>query len=222
MNQRRFWLASNSPRRREMLSWSHWNMETVSSKADETRSRGEPAGDYVCRLATLKSRAVLKDARADDFVIAADTIVVQESEILGKPRDAQHAFDMLANLRGRTHEVMTAVAVRHAGDVEPRVGLCASPVQMRDYSDDEIIAYIDTGDPLDKAGAYAIQNSGFHPVVGFQGCFASVMGLPLCHMERALRGFEDYEATDWPQICQYHLKYDCPITARIIRGENIG
>lgn len=222
MTQRRFWLVSNSPRRREMLSWPHWDVNLVSSRADETRLAGEPARDYVERMAAFKSDIALDRADAEDFVIAADTIVVLEGKILGKPRDAHHAFEMLSALRGRTHAVMTAFAVRHTVENQRSVGLCSSPVRMRDYSDAEIQTYIDSGDPLDKAGAYAIQNPSFDPAIGFKGCFASVMGLPLCHMERTLRGFADYEVTDWPQICQFHLKYDCPITNRIMQGEEIG
>jgi len=222
MNQRKFWLASNSPRRREMLSWPHWDVNLVSSQADERRLAGEPAQDYVRRMASLKSEAALVGAHMEDFVISADTIVVLEGKILGKPRDAKHAFEMLSALRGRTHAVMTALAVRHAGENDYCVDLCNSPVRMREYSDAEIQAYIGSGDPLDKAGAYAIQNTLFNPAIEFKGCFASVMGLPLCHLERTLRRFTDYEATDWPQICQFHLKYDCPITKRIMQGEEIG
>lgn len=222
MNQHCFWLASNSPRRREMLSWSDWQFETVSSQADETRKPGELARDYVRRLAALKSSVKLSHVSADDFVIAADTIVVLDEHILGKPRDANHAYRMLTALRGKTHAVMTAVAVRLVGDEQPKVDLCCSPVQMRDYSDAEIWDYIESGDPLDKAGAYAIQNPGFAPSIRFRRCLASVMGLPLCHMERTLRTFVDYDLTDWPKTCQYHLKYDCPITDRVMCGEDIG
>ena len=222
MNQQRFWLASNSPRRREMLSWPCWDVLSVSSQADETRLAGEPAKEYVQRIAALKSDVMFKEADKEDFVIAADTIVVLEGEILGKPRDAKQAFEMLSALRGRTHSVMTALVVRHIREKQGRSDLCSSPVRMREYTDAEIQAYIDSGDPMDKAGAYAIQNPVFDPAVDFRGCFASVMGLPLCHMERVLRKFSDYEMTDWPQICQFHLKYDCPISKRIMCGEDIG
>jgi MAF protein len=222
MNQRKFWLASNSPRRREFLSWVDWDVESVSSVGSEARLPGEDARSYVRRLAGQKSQMNLTNANPNDFIISADTVVVFSEEIIGKPRDKAHAFAILSNLRGRSHEVITAVACRHVSDGQAKIDLCVSPVRMRDYSDGEIEAYIQTGDPMDKAGAYAIQDPGFHPAAEFTGCFASVMGLPLCHLERTLRTYDNYEMTDWPKICQTHLKYDCPITARVMRGEDIG
>jgi hypothetical protein len=93
---------------------------------------------------------------------------------------------------------------------------------MRAYRADEIEAYVATGDPLDKAGAYAIQHAGFHPVEGFGGCFASVMGLPLCHLARTARRMGLAPLPGLPAACQAALAYDCPVTQAVLRGENIG
>jgi predicted house-cleaning NTP pyrophosphatase (Maf/HAM1 superfamily) len=93
---------------------------------------------------------------------------------------------------------------------------------MRSYAEAEIEAYVASGDPLDKAGAYAIQHAGFHPVEGLQGCFASVMGLPLCHLQRGLRTFGLAPAKDLPAGCQEHLNYVCPVSAAILAGGDAG
>jgi septum formation protein len=93
---------------------------------------------------------------------------------------------------------------------------------MRPYSDEEIDVYVASGDPLDKAGAYAIQHADFHPVENFSGCYASVMGLPLCHLVRTLCKMGIAPPADVPAACQAHLQYTCPISAAILRGETIG
>ena len=107
--------------------------------------------------------------------------------MLGKPADPDDAERMLRQLRGRTHQVYTGVAIM-SGQSPGAVltDVCITDVPMRDYSDAEIRAYVASGDPMDKAGAYGIQHAGFHPVQGMRGCFASVMGLPLCHVLRLL------------------------------------
>ena len=222
MNRNKFWLASNSPRRREILTWTGWDLEKVSSKGDESMLENEAPEQYVRRIAELKSRVDLDDASESDFVISADTIVVHVGKILGKPKDAQDAFAMLVSMRAREHWVMTAIAVRQAGAEKAALELCRSKVKMRAYSDEEIRKYVDSGDPLDKAGAYAIQDRDFHPAEDFAGCMASVMGMPLCHLERLLRENADYNWTDWPTICQKKLEYTCPITSRVMAGEDIG
>jgi septum formation protein len=222
MSLNKFWLASNSPRRREILTWAGWQLEKVSSNGDETMLDGEPAELYVRRTAELKSRVKPENISPSDFIIAADTIVVLNGKILGKPKDASHSFEMLDLLRGRGHWVMTAIAVRLAGSNNAKIELCRSNVKMRFYSDEEIRSYIKSGDPSDKAGAYAIQNPEFHPAENFLGCIASVMGMPLCHLERTLHLYQNYEWTDWPSICQKKLEYKCPISKRVMAGEDIG
>ena len=182
----------------------------------------EDPEQYVQRIAELKSRVKLEEASAHDFIISADTIVVLKGKILGKPKDSLDASDMLVSMRAGEHWVMTAIAIRHTDFRIAHLELCKSKVRMRDYSDEEIQSYVDSGDPLDKAGAYAIQDRGFHPTEDFRGCIASVMGMPLCHLERLLRRSQDYEYTDWPSICQKKLEYRCPITSRVMAGEDIG
>ncbi len=222
MKRNKFWLASNSPRRRQILTWAGWQLEPISSKGDETMLENEAPEQYVRRVAELKSRVDLGSASNSDFIISADTIVVFGGKILGKPKDSRDATAMLASMRAREHWVMTAIAVRRVEQKSARFELCRSQVRMRAYSDAEIQSYVDSDDPLDKAGAYAIQDKSFHPAEDFAGCMASVMGMPLCHLERLLRRDADYTWTDWPSICQKKLEYTCPITGRVMAGEDIG
>ena len=205
-----------------MLSWSDWRLEAVPSGADESIKGDETPREYVRRLALLKVSGKIDGARQGEFIISADTIVVLDGRILGKPADEGQAYDMLSDLRARLHEVITCVAVRAVGERPAKSDVCVSAVQMRAYSGKEMLAYIASGDPMDKAGAYAIQNDWFSPAPDFRGCMASVMGLPLCHMERTLRKFAHYAQTDWPTICQKNLKYDCPVTDRIMAGLEVG
>jgi MAF protein len=154
-------------------------------------------------------------------VLAADTIVVDGGELLGKPCDAADATAMLVRLRGHVHQVLTALAVFAPPDWQLYRDLCIASVPMRDYSDAEIARYVASGDPMDKAGAYAIQNPGFHPVTDFNGCYACVVGLPLCHLLRTLRkaGFPQGAVLDIPGACQSNLNYLCPVTQKILNGE---
>ena len=180
---------------------------------------GEQPKEYVLRLAEEKARAAAGDAPVDALVIAADTTVVDGSEILGKPADAVQAEAMLRRLRGGSHLVYTALAVLRPADGKLLTDCCRTEVPMRDYSDEEITAYIATGDPLDKAGAYAIQHDGFRPVERLWGCYANVMGLPLCHLVRTLEKTGAIPETDIPQACQAALGYDCPVHTQVLRGE---
>jgi septum formation protein len=202
-------LASNSPRRRQLLALAGWEFIVSVSDVDESQYENESPADYVLRLAETKARAVKADA--DRLILAADTTVVDGSDILGKPRDGAEATAMLTRLRGRTHQVYTGVALLRTSDSLLLTDLCVTDVPMRDYSDEEIRAYVATGDPLDKAGAYAIQHSGFRPVASMDGCYASVMGLPLCHVTRLMRRTGVQPNADVPQNCQELLEYDCPV-----------
>jgi len=129
---------------------------------------------------------------------------------------------MLQQLRGHTHQVYTGLSVLSVKDGRSITDVCVTDVPMRNYSDDEISAYVLTGDPLDKAGAYAIQHSRFQPVENMSGCFASVMGLPLCHLTRALRKLDVTPNADIPNNCQIYLHYQCPVSRSILRGEQVG
>jgi len=215
-------LASNSPRRRELLSLGGWMFTVMVSNADESQRSFETPSEYVLRLAESKARAVAEQAHPEHIVIGADTSVVDGSDILGKPADMTEAAAMLRRLRGHTHQVYTGIAALRVRDGKLVTDLCVTDVPMRDYSDAEIEGYVLTGDPLDKAGAYAIQHPRFKPVASMAGCFSGVMGLPLCHLLRTLRQLEVAPAADVPSNCQSYLDYQCPVSRAILRGEDVG
>jgi len=212
-------LASNSPRRRDLLALGGLAFNATGTDVDETPLAGESPGNYVIRLAQAKARAVIEKAHCRQIIIGSDTTVTADHAILGKPVDEADAGKMLKQLRGRTHQVYTGVAVCHMPDGKMITELCVTDVPMRAYSDDEISAYIKTGDPLDKAGAYAIQHAGFNPVESMRGCYASVMGLPLCHLTRALQKMDVAFAADMSHACQTFLKYECPVSSVILRSK---
>jgi MAF protein len=215
-------LASNSPRRRELLALGGWMFHTRPADVDESQRPGEEPGAYVLRLAESKARTCAASAHPDLVIVAADTTVASGNAILGKPKDMAEAVEMLKALRGRSHQVYTGIAVLRMSDGRLVTDLCITDVPMRAYRDDEIEAYVATGDPLDKAGAYAIQNAGFHPVEALRGCYACVMGLPLCHLARSLQKIDIAPRYDIAEECQSALKYACPISAAVLRGEKVG
>jgi len=211
-------LASNSPRRRQLLAQTGLNFTVSVADIDESVHENELPADYVLRLAETKARKIASGTKPDRIVLAADTTVVDGRDILGKPADAAEAFAMLTQLRGRTHQVYTGIALLRVSDNFLLTDLCVTDVPMRNYSDEEIRAYIATGDPFDKAGAYAIQHAEFHPVETLSGCFASVMGLPLCHVTRLLRKMDVNPSADVPMNCQKYLEYDCPVYENILKN----
>jgi septum formation protein len=215
-------LASNSPRRRQLLALGNWEFDLIVSDVDESQLAGETPDEYVLRLAQAKALAVLEKAHFENIIIGSDTAVVDGNEILGKPKDEEDARRMLKQLRGHTHQVFTGVAIHRVSDGRTLTELCVTDVPMRAYSNDEIMAYVQTGDPMDKAGAYAIQHPDFQPVESMRGCYASVMGLPMCHVIRALRKFDiDAErAADVPLACQKLLNYQCPVSGKILNVES--
>jgi len=211
-------LASGSPRRRELLALGGWSFTVLPADVDESPLPGEAPGNCVLRLAGSKANAV--SSIPGGTVVAADTAVAIDGILLGKPRDQAQAAEMLRLLRGRRHQVHTGIAVRRGDTLV--TDLCTTSVPMRPYTDEEIEAYVATGDPLDKAGAYAIQHADFHPVESLGGCYASVMGLPLCHLVRTLRQVGVAPAADVPAACQAYLQYTCPISAAVLRGDAVG
>ncbi len=221
----RILLASNSPRRRELLSLGGWSFLVVSGEVDERPLPSESSREYVLRLAQEKAKAGAAFGVAGDLVIAADTAVVDQENgaelILGKPQDELEAESMLRWLRGRIHRVYTGLAVLRIDDGVMTSDVCCTNVPMRQYSDSEISAYIATGDPLDKAGAYAIQHPDFKPVEQLEGCYANVMGLPLCHLTRLLVSLGLPLQTDMATACQATLSYNCPIYTKILAGDRL-
>jgi len=215
-------LASNSPRRRELLALWGWNFEVRPAAVDESLHPGEAPGDYVLRLAVSKAQACAASPHPSDLIIAADTSVADGKSILGKPKHGLEAETMLRGLRAHTHQVYTGLALMRIADGNLVTELCVTDVPMRAYSDEELETYVASGDPLDKAGGYGIQHRQFHPVEGLTGCQASVMGLPLCHLTRALRHFKILPAVNLPARCQSSLDYTCPIFPAVLNGEQVG
>ncbi len=177
-------LASASPRRRELLTQIGVHFSIQPADIDETPYANEHPADYVERMAREKALAVAL-AIGEDFVLGADTTVVCDGEILAKPADAAEASAMLSSLSGRAHQVLTAVALAQAGQVRSQV--VSTRVRFRDLSADEIAAYVATGEPMDKAGAYGIQGLGAILVADIQGSYSNVVGLPLTETATMLR-----------------------------------
>jgi len=169
-------LASGSPRRRQLLEMLGIPFRVVAPDVDESVRAAEQPEGYVTRLAREKARTVAAREHGS-VVLAADTTVVLRGRLFGKPADPAEAADMLRRLQGRKHQVMTAVAVALDGRVEH--ALDVTDVTFRRLSDEQIADYVATGEPLDKAGAYAIQGKGAALVEGIRGDFFGVMGLPL-------------------------------------------
>jgi septum formation protein len=216
-------LASASPRRRELFELLGLPFIVRSAAIDETPRPNETPDVLVARLSATKAAAVTHEVsaaprgRGDEsaeiprsgLVVAADTVVVLDDEILGKPRDATHARQMLQRLRGRAHAVHSGVTVVEVDSRRATIHLSTTQVWMRDYSDAEIEAYVTSGDPMDKAGAYAIQHPGFRPVVRIEGCFTGVVGLPLGALADGLVHFGLILPLDLATVCQGWTGYPC-------------
>lgn len=182
-------LASASPRRRALLSLLGLPFHVVEADVEEAQLEGERPQGMVMRLSRAKAEAVAAGSQERGIVIACDTIVALDEEVLGKPADPGEATNMLRRLRGREHRVFSGLTVLDMESAQLHTACDETEVHMRFYSDEEIAAYVASGDPLDKAGAYAIQSASFRPVARLEGCYASVIGLPLGRVAQALRAF---------------------------------
>ena len=171
-------LASASPRRRELLARLGVPFDIRPADIDETMQKSSNPAIVAGILARTKAEATRLVER-DAAIIAADTLVVCDGAILGKPSGAEEAREMLRRLRGQTHQVLTAVVVMPAGKRSALVRYPMTIVRMRVYSDQSIEASIARGDPFDKAGGYAIQDEVLRPVESYDGCYCNVVGLPL-------------------------------------------
>ncbi len=180
------YLASTSPRRRELLATLGVEFDVIPVDTDERALDGEAPGDMVLRLAMAKAEATT----LGDFVLGADTVVVLGERVLGKPRDADDAVDMLLALSGRTHAVMTGVALKSPSGT--RVALSITDVRFREIDRDEAHRYWQSGEPGDKAGAYGIQGLGGMFVSSIEGSYSGVMGLPVFETVELLKsaGFD--------------------------------
>ena len=178
-------LASQSPRRKELLGLFHIPFTVRVADIDEAMDPAKPPFDEVARVSRQKALAV--ERGADDVVIAADTIVVCEGKVLGKPRDESDAFRILSLLSGRHHEVMTGMTVLRDDEIVTHTEV--TRIHFRDLHPDEIRAYIASGDPMDKAGSYGIQGKAALFASGIEGDYFNVMGLPLHLVGQMLREF---------------------------------
>ena len=187
-NRTQFYLASSSPRRQELLSSVGLSFETVTVDVDEQHHEDESAAVFVTRLALAKveraAELIAQNNYNDLPILAADTCVTIDSQVLGKPNDVEHAKTMLSLLSGRTHDVLTAIALKTANAVWQ--DLSQTQVTFTSLSQQEISAYCASGEPFDKAGAYAIQGLGSAFVKHIEGSYTGVVGLPMYETHRLL------------------------------------
>jgi septum formation protein len=209
-------LASASPRRRLLISLLGLPYSVAISPADEDALQETYRGPITALARwTAEQKALATHSLpevANRVVITADTTVLLDDAVLGKPRDEEHARQLLLSLRGRWHHVVTGIVVSAMLDdsLEMRAASCDTPVLMRSYSEEEIAAYIATGDPMDKAGAYGIQHPQFQPTERIDGCYLNVVGLPVCTLVRLLAEFNVFPADrehkegtcPWSELCK--------------------
>jgi MAF protein len=198
-----------------------WQFEVLPAGIDEDHLLVENPHSYVLRVAESKACAVANQVPPGSLIIGADTTVVDpQGEILAKPQNEMEALDMLRRLRGRIHQVYTGVVVIQVGNGVIDWDVCVTDVHMRSYTETEMQDYIKTGDPFDKAGGYAIQHEEFNPVERINGCYANVVGLPVCTLACLLekQGVE----TPYPLPAKSSsIQYDqCPICEQLTRSTN--
>lgn len=212
-------LASGSQRRQEFFRELGLACMVIVADIDETPLPAEHPGAMTCRLAEEKARAVAlrigqvetasQAGEAGTLIVASDTTVALGDEIYGKPSDADDARRMLRDLRARSHQVISAVSVLHLPSDRQATRVNTTTVAMRDYSDAEIDAYVLSGDPLDKAGAYGIQARDFNPAERLAGCYAGVMGLPLADLADLLAEFSVSVHASIPAVCGLYNTFAC-------------
>lgn len=213
-------LASTSPRRNELLRLLEIPFGKRPSNADESHLPDVEPLAYVQQTARQKGQAVQQGE--GEWVLSADTIVVLDGKVVGKPADDAEAFSILRDLRARGHLVYTALSLRKPNSASVDEGFCETEVFMRDYSETELADYIASGDFRDKAGGYAIQHQAFHPCAGLKGCYANVMGLPLCHLAMLLKGAGLKVSADVPAACQRYNEITCEVYPQYYRDEKNG
>ena len=212
MAERQVVLASDSPRRRELIEALDAPVTAVSPGYDEgPRRAGETPNEFVLRLSREKTHSAAARI-GDGIVLGADTTVVLDDEVLGKPGSAAEAAHMLRRLKGRTHTVITGVTAVDGRTGRSLSAIKSTQVTMRAYSDAEASSYVASGEPLDKAGGYAVQDPLFRPAESLRGCYLNVVGLPLCEITELMRsmGLPARLRKDWqpPDECR-----DCPLVA---------
>ncbi|RMG94692.1 MAG: septum formation protein Maf [Chloroflexi bacterium] len=211
-------LASQSPRRRELVQLLGLPVLVWPANVDEDAVFHVDPAHMVIDIARLKAEAIVHqrgDLPGNSVVVAADTIVVLNGRLLGKPANESEAWHMLQALRGCTHQVHTGMVIIDAETGQTVSGVNTSLVTMRPYTDEEIAAYIATGDPMDKAGAYAIQHPTFRPVAALEGCFTGVMGLSVCQLVVLLNELGVVTNADFSAVVQAHQNYPCPLLTHL-------
>ena len=203
-------LASGSPRRRDLIGALDMSVEIyVPLDQEGSPYQDEPPESFVTRVALDKARGVGAEI-GDAIVLGADTAVVVDRDVLGKPADKEDARRVLERLRGRDHIVVTGVVALDTRSGRWHSATKITGVTMRQYSDDEIAAYVASGEPLDKAGGYAVQDEVFRPTSAIDGCYLNVVGLPMCEVVVLLEklGLPVRVKSDWRPLerCQ-----DCPL-----------
>ena len=222
MDELRLLLASQSPRRRELLGLLGLPFDVAHPRVVEHPDPSETPIELVTRLSRMKARQVAAEcARSASgsgrtVIVACDTIVLLDGRVLGKPSGAEEARDTLRLLRSRPHTVYTAFTLVDAAEGDSSTAVAGTTVVMRDYTDEEIASYVASGDALDKAGAYAIQHPSFRPVARWDGCYANVVGLPLCHLARCLETRGHSLDGDLPAACQAHFGQRCEVYAGVL------
>lgn len=213
---KRLILASTSPRRRELMQLLGIPFQVRAPEVEEQLRPGEAPAEAPQRFSRLKAECVARNA-GQAIVLAADTVVAHEGDILGKPHDADHARAMLHRLRGERHRVLSGITLMDTATGGHITDLCESQVWMRSMDDTEIEAYVASGDPLDKAAAYGIQNAEFAPVERVVGCPTNVMGLPMCHVVRGLRRLGMTLPPTQPTRCKIgHDDYHCALVGYVL------
>ncbi len=202
-------LASSSPRRKELFALLGLPFQVVDPQVEETPLEGENPKSTALRLASAKAQKAAM-SHPEAVIVAADTLVILGDKILGKPGDGDEAVAVLEALRGKKHRVISGVIVLNAATREKREEVADTQVWMRDYSQEEITRYIGRGEPFDKAGGYAIQDKEFRPVAKVKGCYANVMGLPLCHLYTALKRVGVKAPATPLEACIGFTGYNCP------------
>lgn len=202
-------LASASPRRQALIQLLQRPVRVQIADVDEESITHPDPAVNVVETARLKAEAVAATTTENALIIAADTTVALEGQMLNKPDTLARAHAMLRRLRGRSHQVYTGIALLQTENGRSVTTVSKTDVTMRSYSEEEIATYVATGDPLDKAGAYAIQHSGFRPVAALDGCFTGVVGLSLCRLMNALH--EIGLTVSLPVATETHDYQACPI-----------
>lgn len=180
-------LASKSPRRKELLELMGLEFSVLTADVDETMNAVYDIEDEIKKVSLKKATAVMEKVTAEDIIISADTVVICDSEIMGKPKSKSDAVKMLTKLSGRTHKVITGVTVAKGESILSET--VVTKVTFRDINDTEIKSYVDTLEPMDKAGAYGIQGKAAVFVSSIEGDYYNVVGLPVCKLSLMLKKF---------------------------------